>query len=252
MSSTLSAPHQAADVDDPVMTASDVAVHYGGIKALDGVSISLQRGRISGVVGPNGSGKSTLLGVITRLTKLTSGSLWLEGRDYTRMSAAGLAKHGLARTFQTVRLVETLSVFDNVLLGADLARCGRSTARARAEECIDKAGLAGSEKAYPSELSYGTQRCVEIARALATRPGVLLLDEPTAGMNHDERQSISRVLVGLRDQGLTQLLVEHDVQMMLDTCDYLFAMNVGKVIAEGPPQDVMKDRAVREAYLGKR
>ncbi len=235
-----------------VLEARDVAVHYGGIKAVDGVSFTLTAGRIVGILGPNGSGKSTLLGALTGLVRLTRGSLLLDGAEYHHTPTRTLAHRGLARTFQTVRLLPELTVAENVMVGADITGRRDRTARDRVAAAIEMAGLAGLERVRPDELSYGYQRRVEIARAIALRPQLIMLDEPTAGMNRDERADISALLRDLRSQGLTQLLVEHDVQMMVDTCDELLAMNFGLIIASGTPDEVTRDPAVKQAYLGER
>ncbi|MCW2529420.1 MAG: ABC-type branched-chain amino acid transport system ATPase component [Pseudonocardiales bacterium] len=245
----------AAPAGAVVLSAEDVAVHYGGIKAVDGISISLTEGKIFGIVGPNGSGKSTLLGALTRMVNLTRGTMSFDGQEYHKIPAADVARHGVARTFQTVRLLPGLTVRENIMFGADLrakGKAGRANAAKMVVEAIERTGLNGLEGVRPGELSYGMQRRVEIARAIATQPRLLLLDEPTAGMNQSEKREVSELLKKLRGEGLTQLLVEHDVQMMVDTCDYLYAMNFGVLIAEGKPTDVVQTDQVREAYLGKR
>jgi ABC-type branched-subunit amino acid transport system ATPase component len=256
------APAQRA----PVLEVRDVKVHFGGVKAVDGISFDITPGKIFGILGPNGSGKSTLLAAFTRFVNLTAGTIKLAGEDYHSVPTAQVARRGVARTFQTVRLLPNLTVRENIQLGADLVNDGRSLAaglrgllpgsRTAADEGVDEAiertGLGGLERVWPGELSYGMQRRVEIARAIAARPKLLLLDEPTAGMNQSERREVSTLLRELQREGLTQLLVEHDVQMMVETCDWLVAMNFGRLLAEGLPRDVVRDDGVREAYLGKR
>jgi branched-chain amino acid transport system ATP-binding protein len=260
------APRPAAS-GPTVLELRDVAVHFGGVKAVDGISLRLEPGLIYGIIGPNGSGKTTLIGAITRLTQLTRGDLLFDGTSYAHVRASSLAGLGVARTFQTVRLLPDLDVVQNVMLGAD-ARIDRSERGAATgtrwrlpvrrstppwiTDAIARTGLEGFERHYPSELSYGTQRRVEIARAIAMNPRLLLLDEPTAGMNQAERAEISALMRDMRSDGLCQLLVEHDVQMMIDTCDYVFAMNTGKLLAEGEPREVVRNPLVQEAYLGRK
>jgi branched-chain amino acid transport system ATP-binding protein len=245
----------------PLLGVRDVAVHFGGIKAVDGITLDMYPGKIYGIIGPNGSGKSTLLAALTRLVRLTRGDITYAGHDLRRIRASSLAGLGIARTFQTVRLMPGRTVSQNVQLGADVRsdsfvkdflgrRGGARSVRSAVADAIARAGLTGLEDFRPDELSYGTQRRIEIARAMVTEPRLLLLDEPTAGMNGTERLEISQLMRRLSAEGLTQLLVEHDVQMMIDTCDYVFAMAAGQLIAEGSPREVVRNEHVREAYLG--
>lgn len=253
----MSAP--AGTTTRAVLEARDVAVHYGGVKAVDGLSMSLEAGKISGIIGPNGSGKSTLIAALTLLTPLTRGELVFDGETFHGTKPSEVARRGIARTFQTVRLLPDLTVRENVQLGADVQgvdltarRLFRRGAAEGATEAMARTGLEGLDDVYPGELSYGTQRRVEIARAIAMRPKLLLLDEPTAGMNQQERSEITALMKELCAEGLTQLLVEHDVQMMLETCDHMIAMNSGRIIAEGAPADVVRTPSVQEAYLGRK
>lgn len=250
------------ETTDRLLVVDDLCVHFGGIKAVDEVSLTLDGGLIYGVLGPNGSGKSTMLAALTRMLEVTRGAMQLDGVDYTNDAPSSLASKGIGRTFQTVRLLEDLTVGENILLGSDLRVSGwakfgigrphESAAERNATDAIDRTGVSGYLTMYPSELSYGLQRRVEIARALAMSPRLLLLDEPTAGMTKTERADIAALMTALRSEGLTQVLVEHDVQMMVDTCDYLFAMNTGRVIAQGAPVDVVRSSLVQEAYLGRK
>ena len=236
----------------PLLEIDDVAVHYGGVRAVDGVTMTLEEGRIYGILGPNGSGKSTLLGAVTRLNPLTRGTLRFVGEPFHDLPPHRVAHLGVSRTFQTVRLLDDRSVRDNVLLGQDTrSRATRKELADRVEEVMERVGIREIQRMWPDELSYGMQRRVEIARAIVGRPRLLLLDEPTAGMNTHERDEVGGLMQTLRAEGLTQFIVEHDVQMMVDVCDYLFAMNFGKLIAEGDPQQVVRDEAVRESYMGR-
>jgi branched-chain amino acid transport system ATP-binding protein len=247
-----------------------VSVHYGGVRAVNDLSVSIRPGLLYGLAGPNGSGKSTLLGAISRFVKLSGGRIFFHGTDCTATSPTDMARSGLGRTFQTVRLMPALTVLENVMLGADVrlramglkerlnvrsrglwpSRTHDEQARQFARECLGRVGLEDIASLRPAELPYGIQRRVEIARALATRPRVLLLDEPTAGMNRAERQDVTRLMENLRRDGLTQVLVEHDVGMLLELTDHLFVMNTGKLIAEGEPRAVVQLPVVQNAYLG--
>ncbi|MCW2841461.1 MAG: ABC-type branched-chain amino acid transport system ATPase component [Aeromicrobium sp.] len=235
----------------PLLVVDDVAVHFGGVKAVDGISFEIAEGSITGIIGPNGSGKSTLIAALTRFVPLTRGALTFDGVDLHRLRASDIARHGIARTFQTVRLLPDLTVEENVRLGADVSK-DRRGAPERVASALEATGLTEVRRSYPGELSYGTQRRVEIARAVAMAPRLLLLDEPTAGMNQGERTEITGLMKQLSADGLTQLLVEHDVQMMLDACDHLVAMAAGRLITNGNPADVVRHPGVREAYLGRK
>ncbi|MDQ7903787.1 ABC transporter ATP-binding protein [Phytohabitans sp. ZYX-F-186] len=251
----------------PSLEVRDAAVNLGGVKALDGVSLTVQEGRLYGLAGPNGSGKSTLLAAISRLLDLTSGSILVGGADVMRRSPFEVARMGLARTFQTVRLMPQFSVLENAMLGADQPVYGSSfvrqwlmpwwtrsreaSVRARAEAALERLHLMDLRDEPPLSLSYGVQRKVEIARALAAEPRLLLLDEPTAGMNRAERDEIGELLLRLRNEGVTQVLVEHDLKMMVDICDHLYVLDSGHLIASARPAECIREPKVVEAYLGR-
>jgi ABC-type branched-subunit amino acid transport system ATPase component len=244
-----------------LLTATDVKVHFGGVKAVDGVSLELQSGKLHGVVGPNGSGKTTLINAISRFVPLTAGSIDFDGLPVGGMRPHEVGRAGLARTFQSIRLLPTLTVRENVLLAVDgrepalspaAKRRRRLKAEAAADGALEKLELTKLRDAFPAALPYGTQRRVEIARAVAADPKLLLLDEPIAGMNREERAEIGQILCTLRDGGLTLLLVEHDLRMVLNISDHIFVMNFGRCVAEGPPRETAMRPEVQEAYLGKR
>lgn len=255
-------------MSDVLLQATGVSVHFGGVRAVNEVDLAVEQGIVYGLVGPNGSGKSTLLGAISLLTPLTSGTLEFDGDRYERWSPQRLARRGVGRTFQTVRLLPTLSVLDNIRLGADVGVLGTgllqpwlrpvwSTRRERevserAERAAARLELEHVRDRLPQELSYGLQRRVEIARALASEPSLLLLDEPTAGMTSEERDSISEIIRRLRGEGLTQILVDHDVDMIVGLADRMGVMNEGHLIVEGQAAEVVRDARVQEAYLGRR
>jgi branched-chain amino acid transport system ATP-binding protein len=250
-----------------ILRCDGVKVYYGGVHAVDDVSLQLEDGALHGLIGPNGSGKSTLLGAMSRMTGLTAGFLWLKGQRYDELPAHEVARRGVRRTFQTVRLLPDLTVLENVMVGADAPflshgiwqawvtwrrsyRAERES-RGRAMDAIQLLSLDGLERVRCGTLPYGTQRKVELARCVAAGPDVLLLDEPTAGMSRAERGEIAKLLLSLRGAGMTQLLVEHDVDLITSVCDHLWVMNLGTVIAEGKPREVISRPEVEEAYLGK-
>jgi ABC-type branched-subunit amino acid transport system ATPase component len=251
---------------ESMLNLNDVKVHFGGVRAVDGVTIDLSPGKLYGIVGPNGSGKTTLINAISRLVPLTDGAITFDGTVVSGMRPFEVSREGLARTFQAIRLLPTLTVRENVLVAVDRMRDSngggrlrwRRTAaeRDRADEATDVAlerlhltGIAGE---YPANLPYGTQRRVEIARAIANSPKLLMLDEPIAGMNREERSEIAEIMKSLRDDGLTQLLIEHDLRIVLSSCDHIFVMNFGKCVAEGPPRETAALPVVQEAYLGRK
>lgn len=248
----------------PILELENVKVWFGGVKAVDGVDLRLEEGRLYGIIGPNGSGKTTLINAISRLTPLTEGRIRFAGEDVSTAAPHVVARMGMARTFQAIRLLPTLDVRENILLGTDHVLDGgdggswreRSRARRRraaeaTDEAIERLGLQAVAHELPGSLPYGTQRRVEIARAVASGCRLLLLDEPIAGMSQAERDEIAEVLRSLRQQGLTQVLIEHDLRMVLKTCEYLYVLNLGTNLAEGEPEQTVSLPSVQEAYLGR-
>jgi branched-chain amino acid transport system ATP-binding protein len=231
----------------------DVKVHFGGVRAVDGVSIELERGKLYGIVGPNGSGKTTLINAISRFVPLTAGNVSFDGAALSGMRPFQASRAGLARTFQAIRLLPTLTVRENVLVAVDrLGRSQRRRAAEAADVALERLRLTRLAGEYPANLPYGTQRRVEIARAIAAEPKLLMLDEPIAGMNREERAEIAEIMTELRAGGLTQLLIEHDLRTVLSVSDHIFVMNFGKCVAQGPPRETAALPEVQEAYLGRR
>jgi len=241
-----------------LLELKDVKVWFGGVKAVDGVSLSLESGHLHALVGPNGSGKTTLVNTMSSVVKPTAGAIFLEGEEVTGARPHEVYRRGLARTFQGIRLIEELTVRENVLLGLDSRAATRSTRlgtrqhRQLADQAMERLGVQDFAGTSPAALPYGMQRRVEIARAVASNPVILLLDEPVAGMSAGERQDIAGVLSALRDDGLTMLLIEHDLQFVLSLSDHMFVLNFGQLLADGEPAATAELPAVQEAFLGRK
>jgi branched-chain amino acid transport system ATP-binding protein len=225
---------------------------FVGLRALDNVSLKLERGEILGLIGPNGSGKTTLINVVTGLLPLSSGQVFLEGIELTRKPPFVIAHTGLARTFQTIRLFKELTVLENVEVSAVSMGLGRKQARQKAEQVLEELGLAQWSDTSSGGLPYGLERRVEVARALATNPKYLLLDEPAAGLNEDESDELLQTLAPIpRQKNLGMLIVDHDMRLIMRLCHRLHVLSYGKTIGEGTPEQVRRIPAVVEAYLGK-
>lgn len=248
-----------------LLSVENACKRFGGLQALSGVSLSVARGHIHGLIGPNGAGKTTCFNVITGLYQPDEGEFFLDGHAYSPSAPDRVAQSGIARTFQNIRLFGDMSALENVMVGRHVRtrqgvlgailrhRAARDEERqieARAMQLLDFVGIAALAQRTARTLSYGDQRRLEIARALATEPLLLALDEPAAGMNATEKAALRELLSRIRASGTTILLIEHDVKLVMGLCDRITVLDYGKVIADGTASEVQHHPAVIAAYLG--
>jgi branched-chain amino acid transport system ATP-binding protein len=260
--SAAAARHSAAET---VLEASGVTMVFGGLTALNDVTLTLSEGRIVGLIGPNGAGKTTLFNCLTGLYTPTRGAVRMRGKELPH-DPAKVTSAGIARTFQNIRLFPNMTALENVLVGRHIQlrqgpiaslfhgpafHRGEARARQRCTELLEFVGLSGMDDEVARNLPYGDQRRLEIARALATEPDVLLLDEPTAGMNPQETEAARQLIFRIRDTGISVVVIEHDTKFIFGLCDSVSVLVQGEVLVEGSPETVRDDPRVIEAYLGK-
>lgn len=258
-------PHEpGAAKPDPIVVVDDITRHFGGLRAVDVRHLEIQRGVITALIGPNGAGKTTFFNLLTGFDRPDSGERSFNGKSLKRVPASRIARMGMVRTFQLTKVLSKLTVLENMRLGATgqrgerfwagpfrfLWRRQEAEVTERARELLARFKLDAKEKDFAGSLSGGQRKLLEMARALMVRPELVMLDEPMAGVNPALKQSLLGHVKSLRDEGMTVLFVEHDMDMVRDISDWVVVMAAGEVIAEGPPYSIMTDQRVIDAYLG--
>ena len=266
MSALTSPSASAVSAPAPMLALDKVSKRFGGLSVLEDVSFAVPKGCVFGLIGPNGAGKTTVFNLVTGLIAPTGGAITLGGESLIGKKPHRITRLGIARTFQNIRVFKEMTLRENVVVGMHTHlgygvpqwlfslpgyRAAERRAAERAEELLSWVGLGGRASDIADNLSYGGQRRLELARALATEPSLLLLDEPVAGMNSGEKDELMAVIGRIVSRGYTVFLIEHDMRFIMGLCERIAVINFGRVIAEGPPEAIRSDPAVIEAYLGR-
>lgn len=249
-----------------VLEVRNIVKRFGGITALKNISFSIQEGEIYGLIGPNGAGKTTMFNCITNFIEPTEGEIIFRGENITRLKPHLITEKGICRTFQNIRLFPQMTTLQNVMVGghsrissgvfksvfrSKSQKQEETYLKEKAEELLELVGLAELKDQFAENLAYGQQRRLEIARALASDPKLLLLDEPAAGMNETETENLYELIKKIQSMGITVLIIEHDMSLVMKLCDRITVLNFGEKLAEGTPEEIQNNEAVIEAYLGK-
>jgi branched-chain amino acid transport system ATP-binding protein len=249
-----------------LLEAKDVCKYFGGLKAVESVNMAISKGDIFGIIGPNGAGKTTFFNICSGIYKPTKGEIWLDGEKISGVSSDQIARKGMARTFQNIQLFKYMSVLENIKIGFHIHtktkmadsilhtktfKQDEEFAEEKGIEVLKNVGLYKYKDTLAGNLPYGTQRMVEIARALALNPKILLLDEPAAGMNPRETKELMEFIKKLNADGYTIAVIEHDMKFVMNTCNKIIVLNFGRKICEGTPEVINSDKQVNEAYFGK-
>ncbi len=248
-----------------MLKINGITQRFGGLTALDDVSLTLRKGDITGIIGPNGAGKTTLFNIVSGIYHQTAGKVYLEDRDISGFPPEKLARLGMVRTFQNIELFGKMTVLENVMVGLHIrSRSGMLSCafklpghlreerfiREKALQWLDYVGIADLARTEAANLSFGKGRLLEIARAMALEPNIIFMDEPAAGLNSRETAELALLIRKVRESGVTVALVEHDMELVMDVCDYILVLNLGRKLAEGTPREIQENPAVIAAYLG--